>query len=119
MANPDLPKALEEAGAIVDDIAVYKTVAETEEARDAGRFRETGADWITFTSASTVEHFHARFDLPTLQKQFPQMKLASIGPETSKAIRALKLEPALEAKEHTTEGLVAALLSARSNVGRK
>ena len=62
--------------------------------------------------SSTVEHFHARFDLPKLLKKFPQMKLASIGPETSKAIRTLGLEPALEAKEHTTDGLIAALLKA-------
>jgi uroporphyrinogen-III synthase len=59
-----------------------------------------------------VEFFHARFDLPKLLKQFPQMKLASIGPETSKAIRVLKLEPTLEAKEHTTDGLIAGLLRA-------
>ncbi len=45
--------------------------------------------------------------MPKLVKKFPQMKLASIGPETSKAIRVLKLEPALEAKEHTTDGLTA------------
>ncbi|HLP76863.1 MAG TPA: uroporphyrinogen-III synthase, partial [Candidatus Paceibacterota bacterium] len=71
-----------------------------------------GADWITFTSASTVEHFHARFDLPKLLKQFPKTKLASIGPETSKAIKTLNLAPAIEAKEHTIDGLVAALLKA-------
>ena len=111
VANPDLPRALEELGAIVDDIAVYKTVAETEDPAEAGRtLLKNGTDWITFTSGSTVEHFHARFDLPKLLKKFPQMKLASIGPETSKAIRTLRLEPALEAKEHTTDGLIAALL---------
>jgi uroporphyrinogen III methyltransferase/synthase len=113
VANPDLPKALEDLGAIVDDIAIYKTVAETEDPAGAGAtLLESGADWITFTSGSTVEHFHARFDLPKLLKKFPQTKLASIGPETSKAIRTLGLEPALEAKEHTTEGLLAALLKA-------
>ena len=113
VANPDLPKALEELGAIVDDIAIYKTVAETEDPAGAGTtLLESGADWVTFTSGSTVEHFHARFDLPKLLKKFPQMKLASIGPETSKAIRALGLEPALEAKAHTTDGLTAALLKA-------
>jgi len=112
-ANPDLPHALEEFGAIVDDIAVYKTVAETEDAGDAAAtLRDSGADWITFTSGSTVEHFHARFDLTKLLKQFPALKLASIGPETSQAIRALGLEPALEAEEHTTEGLIAVLLKA-------
>jgi uroporphyrinogen III methyltransferase/synthase len=113
VANPDLPKALEELGAIVDDIAIYRTVAETEDPAGAGAMLvESGADWVTFTSGSTVEHFHARFDLPKLLKKFPQMKLASIGPETSKAIRVLGLEPALEAKEHTTDGLLAALLKA-------
>jgi uroporphyrinogen III methyltransferase/synthase len=110
-ANRDLPGALEEMGAIVDDIGLYQTVAETEDSFGAAdNFLAHGADWITFTSGSTVEFFHARFDLPKLVKQFPQMKLASIGPETSKAISALGLKPALEAKEHTTDGLIAALL---------
>jgi uroporphyrinogen III methyltransferase/synthase len=61
-----------------------------------------------------VEHFHARFDLPKMVKQFPQLKLASIGPETSKTIAALGLKPTLEAKEHTTDGLIAALLKFKS-----
>jgi uroporphyrinogen III methyltransferase/synthase len=112
-ANRELPDALEEMGAIVDDIGLYKTVAETEDFFGAAEdFLEHGADWITFTSGSTVEFFQARFDLPKLLKKFPQMKLASIGPETSKAIRALKLEPAIEAKTHTTDGLLVELLKA-------
>jgi uroporphyrinogen III methyltransferase/synthase len=112
-ANRDLPDALEEMGAIVDDIGLYKTVAETEDYFGAAEnFLERGADWITFTSGSTVEFFHARFDLPKLLKKFPQIKLASIGPETSKAISVLGLKPSLEAKEHTTDGLIAALLKA-------
>ena len=37
VANADLPRALEEIGAIVDDIAIYKTVAETEDSRRGGR----------------------------------------------------------------------------------
>jgi uroporphyrinogen-III synthase len=61
-----------------------------------------------------VEHFHARFHLPELLKKYPDLKLASIGPETSKALRELKLEPTLEAKVHTTDGLIAALLKAKS-----
>ena len=113
VASRDLPDALQELGAIVDDIPVYRTVAETEDHTGAAaRLLEEGADWVTFTSSSTVEHFHARFDLPKLLKQFPRLKLASIGPETSKAIAKLGLKPQLEAKEHTTDGLVAALLKA-------
>ena len=111
VANPELPRALEAIGAIVDDIACYKTVAETDDPNgDAARLLAGGADWITFTSGSTVEHFHARFDLPLLLKKFPQLKLASIGPETSKAIQALGLESSIEAKPHTVDGLVLALL---------
>jgi len=107
VASPDLPKALEELGAIVDDIPVYKTVPETEDLNGAAAsLAEDGADWITFTSASTAEHFHARFDLPQLLKKFTQTKLVSIGPETSKAIRALGLEPTAEAKDHSIEGMV-------------
>jgi uroporphyrinogen III methyltransferase / synthase len=110
VANSDLPKALEELGAIVDDVPVYKTVPETEDLNGAAAsLAEGGMDWITFTSASTVEHFHARFDLPKLLQKFPQAKLVSIGPETSKAIRALGLEPTVEAKDHSIEGVVQAL----------
>ena len=113
VANQDLPEALMEEGAIVDDIAVYRTVAETEDRSGAAaRLIESGVDWVTFTSSSTVEHFHTRFDLPKILKKFPEMKTASIGPETSKAIIALGLKPTIEAKEHTTEGLIAALLKA-------
>ena len=115
VANQELPHALEALGAIVDDIACYKTVPETEDATGmAAKLLETGADWLTFTSSSTVEHFHARFDLPGLLKKFPGMKVASIGPETSKALAALKLKPTKEANPHTIEGLVEGLLAAQA-----
>ena len=110
VANPDLPKSLEGLGAIVDDIAIYKTVPETEDLTGAAaKLLAGGADWLTFMSSSSVEHFHARFDLPKLLKQFPKIKTATIGPETSKALAALGLKPTTEAKPHTLDGLVAAL----------
>jgi uroporphyrinogen III methyltransferase/synthase len=113
VANRELPKQLEEMGAIVDDVACYKTAPETEDRSGAvARLLETGADWITFTSSSTVENFNARIELKTLLARFPMMKLASIGPETSKAIVALGLKPDLEAKDHTIDGLVKAIESA-------
>jgi len=113
VANPELSKKLEELGAIVDDVAFYKTVPEMEDLTGAAsRLVEDGADWITFTSSSTVENFHARFDLPGLLKQFPQTRLASIGPETSKALEALGLKPTVEARQHTIAGLVQAVLGA-------
>ncbi len=110
VANADLPKLLEDKGAIVDDIACYQTVPETEDPSGAAaRMLADGADWITFTSSSTVENFHARFDLPALLKKFPKIKTASIGPETSKALAALGINPSIEAIVHSVEGLVEAL----------
>lgn len=114
VANPELPAALESMGAIVDDIACYKTVPETEDKEGTlALLQESGADWLTFTSASTVEHLHARADLPALVEKFPNLKIASIGPETSKALTALNLRPAVEARLHTTDGLIQAILVAK------
>ena len=110
VANPELVTALEDQGAIVDDVAIYQTVPETEDRTGAAaRLLEEGADWITFTSSSTVQNFHARFPLPELLKKFPPIKTASIGPETSKALRALGLEPTVEARVHTIDGLMKAV----------
>ena len=110
VATPELPAALEALGGIVDDVACYKTVPETEDLNGAAaRLLESGADWITFTSSSTVENFHARFDLPTLLKKFPQIKLASIGPKTSGTLVSLGLKPDVESKPHTIEDLVKAI----------
>ena len=118
VANRELPEALEALGAIVDDVACYQTVPETEDATGvSARLLESGADWVAFTSASTVEHFHARFDLPGLLNKFPQLKTVTIGPETSKALAALGLKPSLEAKHHTLDGLVEALLTAQAAPG--
>jgi uroporphyrinogen III methyltransferase/synthase len=109
-ANAELPRTLEEQGAIVDDIPCYKTVAETEDANGmAAEMSGQGADWLTFASAATVEYFHARFDLPGLLHRFPGMMTASIGPETSKAFAGLGLRPTVEAREHTMEGLIRAM----------
>ena len=110
VANLELPKLLEEQGAIVDDVPVYQTVPETDDVNGAAaRLLEEGADWLTFASSSAVENFHARFPLPGLLKKFPALKTASIGPETTKALVALGLKPTIEAKQHTIAGLVQAV----------
>ena len=113
VANPELPKELETLGAIVDDVACYRTIPETEDLNHAAaRLLEEGANWVTFTSSSTVENFHARFDLPKLLQKFPKLQTASIGPETSKALVALGVKPSLEATEHTIAGLAQAVQKA-------
>lgn len=113
VANPEIVRALEDLGGIVDDIAVYRTEAELSlGAAEAARLQAEGADWITFTSGSTVQHFHERLPLPDLLRRFPKLRLASIGPETTKVLESLSLKPHVEANPHTTEALLQALLHA-------
>lgn len=92
-------------GAIVDEAIGYRTVAETEDNLEAlARLKNEGADMITFTSASTVEHFL------DLHVQLPgTCKIASIGPVTSAAIKKYDFNVDVEARESTIPGLVAAI----------
>jgi uroporphyrinogen III methyltransferase / synthase len=97
-----LPDALRARGAEVDVTALYETVAEPLD--DAARDAAGAADYMLFTSASSVRFF-ARAG-GTLEGP----RLASIGPATSAELRALGAEPDLEADPHTPDGLVDALL---------
>jgi uroporphyrinogen III methyltransferase / synthase len=103
-ARDVVPDALRAAGTEVDVVVLYRTVAEplSEDARAVA----LGADWATFTSASSVRNFRAAAG--TLDGP----RLASIGPVTSAALRELGYEPSLEAIDHTPDGLVAALVAA-------
>ena len=104
-ARDVLPKELSAAGAIVDEAFAYRTVPETRDTSGAQRqLAEGGADLITFTSSSTVENFLA-LGLP-----WPKgMRVASIGPITSKTVLNQGLEVAVEARRHDIDGLVQAI----------
>ncbi|MGI9240946.1 MAG: uroporphyrinogen-III C-methyltransferase [Verrucomicrobiales bacterium] len=106
-ARDALSKGLEEKGAIVDLAIAYQTVPETEDPTGGiARFKKEGADLITFTSASTVEHF-LDLGLPLPE----ELKIASIGPITSAAIREEDFVPDVEAVENNIPGLVDAILT--------
>jgi uroporphyrinogen III methyltransferase/synthase len=104
-ARDVLPNELSKLGAIVDIGIAYRTVPETDDVSGGqARFREEGADMVTFTSSSTAEHFMA-LKLP----QPSGLKTASIGPVTSKTMRELGLAVDVEAAQHDIPGLVAAI----------
>jgi uroporphyrinogen III methyltransferase/synthase len=109
-ARPALQAALTAAGALVDDLTVYRTVAAEALPGNVLAALEKGAvDWITFTSASTAKNLHAL--LPAeMQERVAAMKLLSIGPITSAAMRELGWKPSVEATEHNIDGMIAALL---------
>jgi uroporphyrinogen III methyltransferase/synthase len=104
-AREVLPKELTKLGAIVDEAVAYRTVPETEDVSGGiTRFREEGADMITFTSSSTVENFMAlKLPMP------PDLRMASIGPITSQTMRDLGLRVDVEASQYDIPGLIAAI----------
>src|SRR5512132_2099797 len=103
-ARDVLPKELSAAGAIVDEAFAYRTVPETRDTSGAQRQLAQGADMITLTSWSTVESFLA-LGLPWPK----EMRIASIGPITSKTVRDQGLEVEVEARRHDIDGLVQAI----------
>lgn len=106
-----LAAQLTKMGAIVDEAIAYRTVPETADiGGERERFRESGADLITFTSSSTAENFMA-LNLPLSAG----MKTASIGPITSKTMRALGLPVDIEARQHDIPGLVQAIQNFYAN----
>jgi uroporphyrinogen III methyltransferase / synthase len=107
-ARDVVSRELTKHGAIVDEAIAYRTIPETEDLTGAqARFREDGADILTFASSSAVENFFA-LNLPMPEG----LRIASIGPVTTTALKALGRKPDIEAKQHDIPGLVAAITRA-------
>jgi uroporphyrinogen III methyltransferase / synthase len=102
-ARDVLPDALRDRGAEVDVVALYDTVAESLDER--ARERLKAADYVTFTSSSTV-----RFLLEAGGRVPNSARVVSIGPVTSAAAREHGLEVHVEAARHDIDGLVDALV---------
>jgi uroporphyrinogen III methyltransferase / synthase len=103
-ARDVLPDALRKRGAEVDVVALYETLRE-EPAAEAIEAAES-ADYVTFTSSSTVRNLRE-----ALGDRFPRdARVVSIGPVTSDAARTAGLEVHAEAERHDVDGLLAALL---------
>jgi uroporphyrinogen III methyltransferase/synthase len=98
-----LPDALRERGAEVEVLALYETLPEPLD--EATARTASGADYLTFTSASTVRFF------TQAGGALDGGRVVSIGPATSEALRAHGREPDVEASPHTPDGLVAALVA--------
>lgn len=120
-AREVLPDALRARGVDVDVLALYETVAEPLSPRSLSAART--ADYITFTSSSTVRNFLAAGaadpgpDRPDADPAAragglaASTRIVSIGPVTSETLREHGLAPDVEAERHDIDGVVAALLA--------
>ena len=105
-AREVLPEALRKQGAKVDVVTLYETVAEEPDPEALERAKD--ADFITFTSSSTVRNF-----MEASSNGVPEgARIVSIGPITSEAAREAGLTVDIEAERHDIAGLVNALLGA-------
>jgi uroporphyrinogen III methyltransferase/synthase len=111
IARDYLPRALEEAGARVDVIAAYRTVAPQNPER---RRLETllaggGVDCITFTSSSTVTNFARLFDTTDLAALLRGVHVACIGDITAATAAQYGLTTDIQPAEYTILALIEAV----------
>jgi uroporphyrinogen III methyltransferase/synthase len=88
----------------VDVVALYETVEERPDPDAVERAAE--ADYVTFTSSSTVRNFVAA--LP--EDIAAGARIASIGPVTSEAVQDAGLTVDIEAERHDLDGLIEAIV---------
>lgn len=110
-AGPELGRTLIARGATVDEVTAYRTVLAPRGSRiEVRRLIGTGAvDTVLFTSASTVRGL-VRL-LGDERDGLRALVIGCIGPVTAAAVEDEGFEAAVVASEHTTDGLIAALVA--------
>jgi uroporphyrinogen III methyltransferase/synthase len=102
-ARDVLIDGLRARGAQVEVLALYDTVAEPLDDDSVTALAQ--ADYVTFTSSSTVSFL---LNSATLG---PGTRIASIGPVTTATLREHGLEPQVQARQHDIPGLIDAILA--------
>jgi uroporphyrinogen-III synthase len=105
-AREVLQQGLEELGAVVDRVELYRSVRDGEGAEKLRALLLDGqADLVTFTSASSVNAF-----VDTVgEEESRRVPAATIGPITASATRERGIDVVVEAGESTIGGLVDAI----------
>ncbi len=124
-ARDVLPTRLEQVGAHVDDVAVYRNMpvaGDDGQGREVMRLlRNCQLDIVTFTSSSTVRNFtqwlaekdNAGKGLG-LVTDSPRLQIACIGPVTARTARELGLPVHIESRVSTIDGLIEAIIHNRT-----
>jgi uroporphyrinogen III methyltransferase/synthase len=106
-ARDVLADGLQELGAQVTVTEVYRSISDGQGAEKLSRAIEAGkVDLVTFTSASSVKAYVDAVGSDVALR----VPAASIGSQTSEAVRDAGIELKHEAKESTLDGLVAAVV---------
>ena len=113
VARDVLPKALRRAGAKVEVVEAYQTVAPPRSKRLLQKvLRHRPPDWVTFTSSSTARNFALLVGAGRVRAALKGIRIASIGPVTSNTLCELGMRVTVQARSYTIPGLVRAIVSA-------
>jgi uroporphyrinogen III methyltransferase/synthase len=108
IASNELVELLGKGGATVNDVAIYTAVTQKNETdwllEKIGR---NEINWLTFASPSAVDGFFEQIDTKVIRQG--EVKVASIGPVTSRALENRNIFVDVTADEHTLDGLLAAI----------
>ncbi|MBI4539284.1 MAG: uroporphyrinogen-III synthase [Gemmatimonadetes bacterium] len=106
VARRELPEGLAARGALVDEVAAYRTLPDAEGAQALRpRLAAGEIDLVTFTSSSTARSYHAVLGTTT-----GGAGVAAIGPVTAGTARELGFRVDVVAEEYTIPGLVRACI---------
>ncbi len=107
IARDVLPAELARRGAQVDVVEAYRTGVPEGAAELAAKIfsAQRKPDWITFTSSSTVQNFVLLAGSTALKG----VKVASIGPVTTRTALKLGVRVTVEAAVYNVDGLVEAM----------
>jgi uroporphyrinogen-III synthase len=111
IADPWLGDQISAAGATVDAIVAYRTVAVDPSAIEAAEL-EHGVDAVVLASGSAARSLAAlAAKFPGVTRALQRTLLVAIGPKTAEAAREVALPVDLVADEATSEGIIQALTS--------
>jgi uroporphyrinogen-III synthase len=118
IADPWLADRIRAAGAEVDAVVAYRTVAVDPSVIEAAELEE-GVDAVVLASGSAARSLAAlAAKFPGVAKSLQQTLLVAIGPKTAEAAREVALPVGVVADEASSEGIIQALTSHFANNDR-
>ena len=119
LAREVLPRELQAAGALVENVTAYRTIFESLEQPGAPdiykMLLERRIDAVTFTSASTVRSFAQQLGAEPAADLLQTTVVAAIGPVTAEAAKQLNIKTDVMPSTYTIPALVDALVEHFAN----
>jgi len=104
--------AMERIGVYVEVVEAYQTVTPAAKGENVARLlRDADADYIVFTSPSTVANLAAILETDHLEPHLVNTRVACIGPVTAEAARSHGLTAHIQPEEHTGKAVVTAIVA--------